>query len=605
MEFPQLIILKVYDGVKMSKLYKGKGKTILFVLLLLTINFMRVIKLGGASFNMALSDVLLPFVLLALLLEVKGKKLSEIFYIWQWGIALILWLILVGALGILNPNIVAAGYKGIVGEVIKTAISLGYFYAGYNLLRYLSKGLIKRIWTINIFMFIGVGLIFIYIVKLEAYAKFFDSRYALFFMGTYTDPNHAATFLGINAFAFGNLALNEAKKINKTIYSFLGILSIIFIFLTDSRGGILAIGIAGMIFFVTNIKFWIRYPIEIVSIFTCALISIFMIDHKFNQNFWTSRLYYNFLYFDTGMSLRKSLFATALEMGKDNSIFGVGRGNYILNSQAYFEKLKLIHIEEIPHNTYVGLFAETGLIGVLLFVTPLLVLIYNFVKQMYNSEKKQTLNKIFIALLPIFIVIGVQSLVLNIENQRIIWLIIGIAIFYVNNNSSINVNFLNKSFEKENRMNYHRYCICFLAVLIMITIGRNFTYFNLYHTTVYNKLEFEIPISKKLKPQIYELSYHIILNQDHFEQEGIEMELQEVYSDGKIEIIKKIIYKPVYATENIQFEKKGQDSNVKIIFTNINPNLEKFRVKMLYIKSEETFRNLDRLYLLPFNDLFL
>jgi O-antigen ligase len=73
---------------------------------------------------------------------------------------------------------------------------------------------------------------------------------------------------------------------------------------------------------------------------------------------------------------RKVNLLTSLAMIKANPIFGIGFGNYRSMWPQYFQPVEGIDLRELDdgnHNTFLGLFAETGLVG---FLSYLIIFYY-------------------------------------------------------------------------------------------------------------------------------------------------------------------------------------------------------------------------------------
>ncbi len=575
----------------------------LFITSILLLNFMKVVHMGNVNFNMALSDVLLPVVLLVLLINGIRNKFDEVFFLWQWAIVLIIWLILTGVLGIENPNIQDAGIKGMVSELVKTAISVGYFYVGYNILKKIDIKLFKLIWLINAITFIGFGFLFTYLVRFPMFYEILDSRYKIYFMGTYTDPNHAATLLGINTIVLLNWGFREQNKILKCIYLCVSVASGIVILLTDSRGGLLGLLVALTLFCIIHWKYMKKYLLEIMTALVAGVVSIFVIDFKLNQNEFVSNFYQSFINFGNGINIRESLARTAFHMGIDHPIFGVGRGNYALNSRPYFDKLGFSFIENIPHNTYIGIFAESGIIGLLIFAFPIGVLTYYLIK---NNTKEKWAHLISM-ILPLVFIIGMQGAILNVENQRVLWFLLGVALYnasvIMSNSIQPDVSSISTLAKTENRKRGIIRIICVAIIGLLLLFGNRYMYFNLPYISVTENYEAILPISVFAKPQEYELAYSILVKQKNFNQHGVEVRLMEKHEDGKIDVLDRRLYSQVNGVEKIKFYKKDEKSEIVLVFNNINPKLVGFRAKLSYLKSDEVYLNLDKKYLISKNFL--
>ena len=110
----------------------------------------------------------------------------------------------------------------------------------------------------------------------------------------------------------------------------------------------------------------------------------------------------------------------ALDMGNDNFLTGVGKGNYVLNFLDYTDsKVK----PTIPHNTLLGYYAEQGILGAIIFI----LLPGYLILKLFKSKKEKE-SGYFLAMI---IGIAISSLSLNLENIRFMWLLIGIFIGWI------------------------------------------------------------------------------------------------------------------------------------------------------------------------------
>ena len=107
---------------------------------------------------------------------------------------------------------------------------------------------------------------------------------------------------------------------------------------------------------------------------------------------------------------RFELTKAAFQMGNDNFIFGVGKGNFPLNSYIYLgEDNRNYKNQYIPHNTLMGFYAQQGIVGVIIFLILPIFLLYRMIKSGYSQ------NRYFIPLLG---GLAVQSFAINVENIR-------------------------------------------------------------------------------------------------------------------------------------------------------------------------------------------
>ncbi|MBF4695147.1 O-antigen ligase family protein [Fusibacter ferrireducens] len=567
---------------------------IIVIIFILTLNMTKVIHIGSTPFNIALSDFILPLLGVLLILRVKTEKFKNIFFIWQWAVLLILWLMVTGIHAILMPEIVAGSMKNLLGEVTKTIISVAYFYVGFNTLKIIEKSIFRKVWFVNSVLFVAIGIAFALMAQMPTLAPLVDVRYRSFFMGTYTDPNHAATFLGLNTFLFFGFSTNEKKKLLRNLYLFMGIISSFLILLTDSRGGLIAIVLAYICFGVLHFRKLYGYGKELLLAIWGMILVAFTLDHFISQNTFISKLYYSFVNFESGLGTREALCKTAWQMALDHPLLGVGRGNYRLNSLPYFEKLNFKYIDNIPHNTYVGLFAETGILGLILFFIPIGVILVYSVRTFKKNQNKSSLHLWGSIFCSILIIVGVQGSILNVENQRVLWFLMGLILYVVLYGCYDQQELFVKNRLEIKRNSNKKIVLIAMTLIVATYLSRNSLYINLNTEWIEDSFIYELPLKDFDKNTEFELNYQIIIAQNGFDQHGVEMQLQERLITGEIVILDRILYTPVNGNEKIIFKKTTNYSDVVLIIKKINPQLNKFRVKPVSLKINHEVVALDQ-----------
>ena len=108
------------------------------------------------------------------------------------------------------------------------------------------------------------------------------------------------------------------------------------------------------------------------------------------------------------------LFSTALNLFKDNPIIGIGPKLYrhYCKDERYFKEIhrqdtgKMNNCSTHPHNTYLQLLSETGLIGTIPLIIVFFYIIYKFSHHLYYKiiRKKQILSDLDIMFLSAFII---------------------------------------------------------------------------------------------------------------------------------------------------------------------------------------------------------
>ncbi len=407
---------------------------IIFLLILLTMNITNVINITeNAKFNIALSDIFVFFIVIIAFYPGLLRKYSIIGL--PFWISLLSWIVLVGFINLFTPDINSSGILGIVEELIKTGICIIYFILGYNYLNVIKFSDFKKTFSIATIIFVFGGIIIYLLASKGIFFWSNDTKYNQMFMGTDTDPNHAATFLTISFFAFGFFLLSESNLVKKVNYIFVMAISIFGIILTGSRGGLTGF-IVGLIFlFIYYIRKNRRFAVSLVIMFSLIILLFFQTDLSFNEGEFTNRILYKIANYDKGLDIRGSLSTSAFMMGNDHPLFGVGRGNFKLNSAPYFDEIDMTFIDDIPHNTFLGLYSEVGIIGLFLFMMPVWFTIVA-IKKRYerNIQKFFAEFEVMIWIFAGTLSVGVQALVLNIENRRFIWFISGMLLYYFKGN---------------------------------------------------------------------------------------------------------------------------------------------------------------------------
>jgi len=151
--------------------------------------------------------------------------------------------------------------------------------------------------------------------------------------------------------------------------------------LTLSRGGLLALGIAMLIFFARVIKLRTFIPILVFVLLVAIIVLV---------NPLTNVLFAGLGAVDKSNSYfsRLNFYKDVWRMFLENPLTGVGLGN--LGLRAKF----VVHTYASAHNIVLGLLGETGVIGAFLFISTLLGVLLKNIK--YYLLENNELNKIMI-----------------------------------------------------------------------------------------------------------------------------------------------------------------------------------------------------------------
>lgn len=456
----------------------AKLKNFLIYITIFFIPFMSVVNVFNITrFNLSLADIFIPIMLVYCIVNIKKidfKDLSKYILVF---VLLFLSILISGIYAINNDNIINGNITTLISEEIKMIICAVYFIL--IIVNINDKEIFKnalKVWLISSICVFSIGLFALFMYyqgkPIEINTLVTGARSVNVFIGTFTDQNLAGVYLSISFYiALFYLKISEYKY-EKVLAVIVMIVSPICIFLTVSRGAM--IGFSCSLVFYVIIAFRHLYKKLIIIVPSILLIVMFvmMMDIAFmNQN--TSNSLFHKLNQVTTKSgeftVRGNLSKVAFQMGNDHFLLGVGRGNYQLNSPEYFKELGLDanswdYKDKIPHNTILGIYAELGLVGLVLYGFVFIYLLYLIIK---NIQYKDYRGYQYI-LIAMYACIFAESIPLNLENFRGLWAITALFIVLQKNL----VQYLIPIKEKEFKLSYKYVC---LGAIILIATG--FLYF--------------------------------------------------------------------------------------------------------------------------------
>ena len=234
---------------------------------------------------------------------------------------------------------------------------------------------------------------------------------------TFGDCNYYAISA---AFAIGlSLVIGKHIQQRKIFYHGSTILNSIGLVLSGSRGGVLGVGVA-----IVYLCWISKNKIRNFFIFALSgIILIFVVPNNLVDRFNNTDIGAQ-----TSTEHRLKLIKIGWELFEENVGFGIGPGNYILQSADFFENPDK---RRIAHNTYIEVLAELGLAGFLSF----LGLCYCSIRQFQRGIKGLKLQgqqisefEIFTnALLIGFIGYLIGAIFLSVEYEKILWLCFSLA----------------------------------------------------------------------------------------------------------------------------------------------------------------------------------
>lgn len=578
---------------------EGQSKILscILILILLTLNITKVIYFTETlKFNIALSDIFVPLIIFTSLFFLNKSSIKQMFKYSIFWFCLISWIILTSVLALISDSVFDSGLIGIFKELIKTGICIIYFIIGYNTLRILKKETFKLTWSISILLFI-VGGFAIYILTINGiYFWSDDPNYINYFMGTDTDPNHAATFLTVSFFGMGIFSLYTKNFLKKVYLFFIMGMTTIGLIFTGSRGGLFGfiIGILILIFYYSY-KNW-KAALSLILIIFMLLIIFLNIDQYFWDGTFAQRLLYKLINIESGFDVRANLSTVALQMGFDHPIFGVGRGNFRLNSYQYFKDFKFEFTNDIPHNTYFGIFAETGVVGLILFLTPFILIVYSTIKR-YKRRSILFKNELIVI---IWICAGLfalslQASVLNIENRRFLWYLSGVIIYFIEYNIIVLEN------DVMRKKDYRYVHISLLIMLVLTTLHTiNSVHFPYYIHVVKQNYVYEIPKDDFCVGRQYVVGVKLSVVPNKENCERVILKIVEIGEDGTTKVLDSYSYLGSNGIVLRKFTPTMNKSRIQLKAHKLDQSLNNFAVLPIFVHDGSKVVNLNNwFYLQP------
>ena len=308
--------------------------------------------------------------------------------------------------------------------------------------------------------------------------------------------NFASEYLiGVIPFAFISLIICKSKRA-KIIFLFVIICVLSYLFLLRSRAAYVTLLIS-LIFFVTLlIIFYKKNNLKInlkkdLSLITLALIISLLIGFfqptnidKERENFRTTIT----SVFDTDYApniARIKYYETSFEMFKENPMLGIGTGAWFglypkYNGEDYTDEDIFFTANLNPHNDFLEILTENGIIGLLIFLT---LIIFSFIKLIKHCIK----NIYFIALTASFISIIIISLFSFPKDNTSVMILFFLAIGLANSTYT----FHNAGNKGQLKINFKLLSLV-LSLIILVTVPYNllrYKYEKNYLSAMFDKAE--------------------------------------------------------------------------------------------------------------------
>jgi O-antigen ligase len=170
------------------------------------------------------------------------------------------------------------------------------------------------------------------------------------------------------SFLFYSLYTTLAGGIRLYLSYLIMIVTPVVIYATNTRTGWVSFGFCLVILAVTRTKLK-----RVARLFIAVVLLGFFSGVTTHFSFWENATLFSRR--QESVNYRRVNDLTTFEMGKANPIFGIGFGNFKNQWREYFRPIEgsgITDLEDGNHNTFLGIFAEIGLLGLI----PYLILFY-------------------------------------------------------------------------------------------------------------------------------------------------------------------------------------------------------------------------------------
>ena len=240
-----------------------------------------------------------------------------------------------------------------------------------------------------------IWLIFFVVMLVDIQFEFYFGKNIFGFEGAYgdrivsffRDEPIAGGFVGAFWLILIGFLFDELKGKYKHLILFLSIFFLISIFLTGERSNSIKSSISFVIFYFLFKEY--SFKIKLLTFITLGTILLSIV---FNSQFLKLRFVDQVLHQSKNLNeiVYIKLQKSGMEIFKNNLFFGVGNKNYRVitckssndNDKIYINKYCSTH----PHQIYVELLSEHGLLGFLIIIIILFVLIFSKIKEVIHSK---------------------------------------------------------------------------------------------------------------------------------------------------------------------------------------------------------------------------
>lgn len=236
-----------------------------------------------------------------------------------------------------------------------------------------------------------------------------QNRRTIIINGTELDPNILSAIMGIGAL-FSIKGIFDSKLLKAIFRTLILFVIVVGVFLTGSRGGLLALAFSIFVYLLLELKNKRnRYKVAIcfLIIIIAIIVAIFCLPKELLERFKLENLF-GLTETNPFYHTRFNIWKYAIQSWSLKPLFGYGCGNF-------FRAIEITYKQCASHNMFILQLTEGGLFGLIIFLIPVVSILYKIIK-----------NKNYINI-PIFVFIIFMGLTLDNLQNKYFWF----GLFYI------------------------------------------------------------------------------------------------------------------------------------------------------------------------------
>jgi len=262
---------------------------------------------------------------------------------------------------------------------------------------------------------------------------------------------------------FALTGISQSKAVKYVSYTLLGII-VLTLFLVRTRSSVIAL----LVFITTYAILHILYASKKIKATKQVAVIVFLIGLILSV-FVVNKQYYAGLKNSNTVKTRVCLWENSIKMAQDNLWLGVGAGNWQFNYSKYgldkfpSEEIKnSITTFQRPHNDFLWVLCETGILGLITYISVFFISIFYCFKLLNRQNKKQDkimISSILSCIFGYLFIAFADFPMERIEHQILLLTLLAIVSYYYHN-----------QFLKNDTTTY-KFSIIFPATIIFMSVA--------------------------------------------------------------------------------------------------------------------------------------